>query len=306
MRALAALLLALSAGGALAAEPPRFAAETETSGINHTYEGGFQYMAGAGVAAFDCDGDGKPELYFAGGEKPAKLYRNTSLPGGELRFRKSGDAGLGLASVTGAYPLDIDGDGVTDLAVLRVGPNFLMRGMGECRFEPANEAWGFDGGKAWTTAFSAAWEEGQDWPTLAFGNFMIPDTIIMGYGECDANSLHRPRKDGGYGAPLEMSPGHCALSMLFSDWNRDGVPDLRVSNDKEFYRHGEEQLYRLSGGALRPFTRADGWRTVNIWGMGIAAHDVTGDGYPEYYLTNMTDNRFEVLAGDASIPAFQD
>ena len=211
-----------------------------------------------------------------------------------------------MTSVTGAYPLDIDGDGVTDLAVLRVGRNVLMRGLGECKFQRANQAWGFDGGDAWTTAFSATWEKGQDWPTLAFGNFMIPDTVIMGYGECDANSLHRPRKGGGYGAPLTMTPGHCALSMLFSDWNRDGVPDLRVSNDKEFYRDGEEQLFRLSGGALRPYARAEGWKPVNIWGMGIAAHDVTGDGYPEYYLTNMTDNRFEVLADGPDRPAYLD
>ena len=290
----------------LAAEVPSYVPETETSGIEHIYEGGFVYMAGAGLAAFDCDADGLPELFFAGGGPAAKFYRNVSEAGGPLRFRQDASAGLTLTSVTGAYPLDIDGDGVTDLAVLRVGENVLMRGLGGCRFRRANEAWGFDGGDAWTTAFSATWEKGRDWPTLAFGNFMIPDTVIMGYGECDANALYRPREGGGYGAPIAMTPGHCALSMLFSDWNRDGVPDLRVSNDKEFYRGGEEQLFRLSGGALRPFSRADGWKPVNIWGMGIAAYDLTGDGYPEYYLTNMTDNRFEVLADGAARPAYLD
>ena len=58
-----------------------------------------------------------------------------------------------LLRVTGAYPLDVDSDGVADLAVLRYGENVLLRGLGDCRFERANEAWGFDGGGEWTTAF---------------------------------------------------------------------------------------------------------------------------------------------------------
>ncbi len=72
----------------------------------------------------------------------------------------------------GAYPIDIDGDGLTDLAVLRDGENVLLRGLGDCRFERANEAWGFDGGDAWTAAFSATWEGSAALPTLAFGNYL--------------------------------------------------------------------------------------------------------------------------------------
>ena len=60
--------------------------------------------------------------------------------------------------MTGAYPLDIDGDGHMDLAVLRQGANRLYRGLGDCRFANAAEAWGVPGGDGWTTAFSATWE----------------------------------------------------------------------------------------------------------------------------------------------------
>ena len=84
---------------------------------------------------------------------------------------------------------------------------------------------------------------------------------------------------------------------------------MRISNDKEFYKRGEEQLFRLDDGGvggLKPYSRDDGWQPLNIWGMGIASHDVTGDGYPEYYLTNMTDNRFEVLADGPARPAYND
>ena len=77
-----------------------------------------------------------------------------------------------LTKVTGAYPIDIDGDGNVDLAVLRLGENVVLRGLGGCRFERANETWGIDGGDDWTTAFSAKWEGSAALPTLAFGNYL--------------------------------------------------------------------------------------------------------------------------------------
>ena len=96
----------------------------------------------------------------------------------------------------GAYPIDIDGDGNVDLAVLRVGENVLLRGMGDCAFERANEAWGFDGGDAWTTAFAASWEDPDALPTLAFGNYLKPDSVDDGSYVCDDNQLVRPDASG--------------------------------------------------------------------------------------------------------------
>lgn len=306
-RIITSLVSLVFATSAHAAEAPKFVSESVTAGIDSVYHGAYVFMAGAGVASFDCSGDDVPELFFAGGTEPAELYQNDSQPGAALKFTKLMDSGLGVDMATGGDPLNIDGDQHTDLVILRVGENLLMRGKGNCTFERANEAWNFDGGDAWTTAFSATWEKDQQWPTLALGNFMDRKTIILDYGNCDRSFLFRPSAQGGYGEPIDLDPGHCALSMLFSDWNRDGVPDLRVSNDKEFYRRGEEQLFRLSvGEAPRAYTREDGWNEVNIWGMGIASADVTGDGYPEYYLTNMTDNRFETLNGDPTTPSYGD
>ena len=60
--------------------------------------------------------------------------------------------------------------------VLRNGENVALRGLGDCRFERANERWGFDGGDRITTAFSATWEGAATLPTLAFGNYLAdPD-----------------------------------------------------------------------------------------------------------------------------------
>jgi len=38
---------------------------------------------------------------------------------------------------------------------------------------------------------------------------------------------------------------------------------------------------------------------LRIWGMGIASYDLDGDGYPEYFLTSMSDNKLQVLAQPA-------
>ena len=62
--------LALLASPAVAdVEIPRYLNETETAGITSTYAGEWEFMTGGGVAAFDCSGDGKPELLLAGARK---------------------------------------------------------------------------------------------------------------------------------------------------------------------------------------------------------------------------------------------
>ena len=55
------------------------------------------------------------------------------------------------------------------------------------------------------------------------------------------------------------------------------------------------------------YTEADGWRPLQIWGMGIASQDLTGDGKPEVYLTSQGDNKLQTLAdGAAEHPTYED
>ena len=287
---------------------PHFVEEAAAAGIAHAYDGEFEFFVGGGVAAFDCDDDGLAELYFAGGVNPAALYHNDSAAGGTLAFSALPDPTTDLVGVTGAYPIDVDGDGATDLAVLRSGENVVLRGLGGCRFERANEAWGIDGGDEWTAAFSAAWEGDASLPTLAFGNYVATDAIDAARDLCADNVLLRP--DGGtgrYAAPLALSPGFCTLSILFSDWDRSGERDLRMANDRHYYRDGHEQLWRIRAGAEpAEYTEADGWKTMMIWGMGIASQDLTGDGRPEVFLTSQGDNKLQTLDEDATGPSYHD
>lgn len=298
MKAALATALALLAAPAIAANPvvPSFVDETAASGIDSVFAGEWEYMVGGGAAAFDCNDDGYADMLLPGGEKPATFYRNASVRAGPLRFVAE-PSGLELTAVTGAYPLDIDADGRTDIAVLRNGENVLMRGLGGCHFERANEAWGFDGGDAWTAAFAATWEKGANWPTLAVGNYIDRKEEFSPWGSCTDNWLHRPGEEGRFAAPLALKPSFCPLSMLFTDWNRSGTPALRVANDREYYEGGQEQMWRMTPGeppAL--YAKDEGWAYLRIWGMGIAEADLTGDGFPDYFLTSMADNRLQTLA----------
>lgn len=288
--------------------PPRFVEETAVAGIDHVYDGGSLYFVGGGVAVFDCNGDGRSEVYLAGGSNPAALYRNDSPPGGALRFAPLRDPATDLLDVNGAYPLDIDGDGQVDLAILRVGESVLLRGLGDCRFERANEALSFDPNDAWTTAFSAKWEGSARLPTLALGSYLGLDASGAASSTCADNALIRPDEAGaGYAPAIALRPGFCTLSILFSDWDRSGRRDLRMTNDRHYYVDGEDQLWRLATDEPpRLYTDADGWARMEIWGMGIASHDVTGDGYPDVYLTSQGDNKLQTLAAGPGQPRFRD
>lgn len=258
----------------------------------------------------DCNDDGRPDLFIAGAGNPAAVYRNDTRSAGEIRFARLDDELAFGRDVMGAYPLDIDGDGHVDLAVLRVGGADLMRGVGACRFESGNARWSFATARTWTTAFSATWEGASALPTIAVGNYVGLDASGDATYTCPDNELFRPDPTGsGYAPAVPLSPGYCALSMLFSDWDRSGRRDLRVSNDRQYYDDavGQEQLWRIDDGRpARLYTAQDGWVSTQIWGMGIGSYDVTGDGYPELYLTSQGPNKLQTLLAGASQPSYRD
>ena len=98
--------------------------------------------------------------------------------------------------------------------------------------------------------------------------------------------------------------------MLFSDWDRSGRRDLRVSNDRQYYSDlsdGQEQLWRIAPGEPpRLYTADDGWATERIQGMGIGSYDVNGDGYPDVYLTSQGPNVLQSLLDGPSKPTYRD
>lgn len=285
---------------------PSLTSDATTSNLRTRYEGDWDYFVGGGVAAFDCNDDHYPDLYFAGGKSQAQLYINQSERGGAFVFTKLTAQNLNIDKVVATYPIDINSDQITDLVVLRLGENILFRGLGNCQFERANEQWNFNGGDEWSTAFSATWEAGKNWPTIAIGNYVDRKAENTPWGTCSDNQLFRPTATDDAFAEAQSLKAYCTLSLLFSDWNRSGQQSLRVSNDRQYNKDGREQLWRLAPDVTATeYTRDDGFKKLNIWGMGIASHDVNADGYPDYFLTSMGDNKLRLNTGAGKKPKYK-
>ena len=275
----------------------RFADATAAlPGPAQIYSGGWEHFVGGGVAVMDCNGDARPDMAVAGGDAPARLFVNATDDAWRFTDGQLPD----ITGVTGIWPMMLDADAHVDLVVLRVGENLILRGDGACGFARANADFGFDGGDRWSTAFSATWEDNSALPTLAIGNYVDRTDPEGPFFACDLNELHRPGANGYAMTPLE--PGFCALSMLFSDHDRDGAAELRVSNDRHYYvRDGYEQMWEMS--PLHEMVAAGEWARVSLWGMGIASHDLTGDGHPEVMLTSMGDQQMMIAEGGGYVRA---
>lgn len=80
-----------------------------------------------------------------------------------------------------------------------------------------------------------------------------------------------------------------------------------MTNDRHYYTDGEDQLWRVEPGETpRLYTGDEGWVRIQIWGMGIASHDLTDDGYPEVFLTSQADNKLQTLAAGPTQPRYRD
>jgi len=256
----------------------RFLDLTSEQTFTHKYTGGWEHFVGGGVAIFDCNNDSAPDIYVAGGESKAKLLINNNKS--RISFTHELNSITDFKSVTGAYPIDIDSDGITDLAVLRAGENILLKGLGNCQFKNANVEWKYITSDRWTTAFSATWEKTEtsiqvNGPTLVFGNYVDRKNKEGPFGACDEHELYR-MKSGVFTNPSLLSPGYCTLSILFSDWQHQGKADLRISNDRHYYLNdGHEQMWKMQE-QPKLYTEAEGWKYFKIWGMGIASRDING------------------------------
>ncbi|MEM6383200.1 MAG: CRTAC1 family protein [Pseudomonadota bacterium] len=255
---------------------------------SHRYEGGWEHFVGGGVAVFDCDGDGLPEIMAAGGSNPAKLLRNL----GDFRFERTDLPEL--IGVTGAYPIDVNADGWQDVYVLRAGPDQVLKGGPDCSFTDMTAELGLAFEDRWSTAFTAWWELGDERPTIAVGHYVDRDDPDGPFEACDDNLILRPE---GTGYRMEtLAPGFCPLSMLAARDARGRVT-LRISNDRHYYvRGGSEQMWDIA--ERRFLDETDGWDGPSLWGMGIASRDLTGDGRDEVMLTSMGDQLLQIATSD--------
>ena len=297
---------------------------TAASGIDAVFTSGevpttqILEAKGGGIALIDYDGDGDLDVFVPNGATMAdpvhgpgcRLFENL----GGLRFRDAtGAAGLafrrwGIGVAVGDY----DADGWDDLYVTCYGPNALLRNRGDGTFEEVTEAAGV-GGSAWSAASAFGDVDGD-------GDL---DLYVANYLEFDI--AHPPAYSSFKGAPVFTGPrglpptpdvlyenlgdgtfrdvtesSGCAvvapafgLGAVILDFDLDGRQDIYVGNDST-----PNFLFRNVSGDEGPRFEEVGLRSglaTNVDGseqstMGIAIGDVSGNGYPDVFTTNFSND----------------
>jgi hypothetical protein len=216
-----------------------------------------------GVAAFDFDNDGFPDLYFTNGADGAKLAKQGEAHWNRL-YRNQGDGtfrdvtaaagvqgtGYDMAAATG----DFDNDGLADLFVAGVGANTLYRNLGGGKFEDVTKAAGMARAGQGPWAVAAGWFD--------FDNDGLLDLFVVNY----------------------------------LDWKRDAEPfcgdqalGFRVYCHPKYYGPLPNQIYRnLGGGKFADVSKETGLSAHLGKGMGVAFGDADGDGDLDAFVTNDT------------------
>ena len=277
---------------------------------------------GNGVAILDFDNDGRPDVFLPtaasfGGDQPTatnRLYRNL----GGLRFEDvTQQAGLARSGwAQGACVGDYDNDGNRDLFVTYYGQSVLYRNQGNGSFRDVTSESG-------ALAAAPRWETGCSFfdydldgdldlvvtSYLAFDKDKVPAPGSGGYCTwkgipvmCGPRGLpfarNRLLRNEGNGHFADVSdasgigkPGRCyAFSVVASDFDSDGYPDLYVACDSTpslLYHNKKDGTFDevglLSGVALNEDGQEQG-------GMGVAVADYDEDGHLDIAKTNFSDD----------------
>ncbi|MBX3744621.1 MAG: CRTAC1 family protein [Verrucomicrobiae bacterium] len=245
---------------------------------------------GAGVAAGDYDGDGRPDVFLASLSGGSALYRNL----GDWRFREVTDeSGLGLAgeAVRGAVFADLDGDGHLDLlvATLANGLRCFMN-CGDGRFRETTRE-----------AFPAIW---PGTTTLALAD-------VDGDGTLDLYVVRYRAEDVRDDPNVEarVVGGRTVLHPKYRDrlfigprgLLEYGEPDVLLLNDGT----GRFRAVSWTGGAFLDEAGQPLAGPPRDWGLAASFRDVNGDGLPDLYVCNdyWTPDRFWINAGQGRFRA---
>jgi hypothetical protein len=281
-------------------------------------------MAG-GVAVFDYDNDGHPDIYFANGaEMPGlkksspkywnRLFRGDGKGGFADVTEKAGVAGTGYD--TGIAIGDYDNDGFPDIFVGGVHRNTLYHNNGDGTFTDVTAKAGLaqPGGET-------LWSVGGAW--LDVNNDGLLDLFVVNYLVWDAaheplceydgkpeychpryykgsaNQLFLNRGDGtfadvsaAYGLTKHIGKG---MGAAVADYDGDGFPDIFVSNDKVF----NFLFHNIGGKRFEEVAFESGVALPEngnfISGMGVDFRDLDNDGRPDILYVALDDETFPLF-----------
>src|SRR5438477_125764 len=258
---------------------------------------------GAGVAVGDIDNDGLPDIFFSGNMVSSRLYRNT----GGMRFEDiTKSAGVATNRwATGATMVDINNDGYLDIYVSVSGAerskgqdraNLLFINNGDRTFTEAAARYGIADTGFTTHAVFLDYNRDGCLDLFLLNNSPkdfargIADTHPLGVQSSSPegyNKLYRNNCDGTFTdvsrqAGILEQVGY-GLGVVVADVNRDGWPDIYVSNDVA----PNDVLYINNRNGT--FTDQAGvWlKHTSFAGMGVDIADFNNDGWPDILQMDM-------------------
>jgi hypothetical protein len=287
-------------------------------------------MAG-GIAVFDYNKDGRPDIFFANGANIATLQKDSPRFSNRL-FRNDGngsftdvtkEAGLaGTGYDIAAAVGDYDNDGYPDLFVGGVHGRTLYHNNGDGTFSDVTAKAGLDRfvdpeyGPLWTAA--AAWVD--------VNNDGLLDLVVINYLQWDVkteklcpyagandycnpqlylgspNQLYLNRGDGtfedvseAWGLRAHIGKG---MGVGVADYDLDGRPDLFVTNDTSY-----NFLFHNTGKKFDEVAFEEGVALVDtgdfISGMGLDFRDCNNDGYPDIIVVALNNQTFPLYLNNA-------
>jgi enediyne biosynthesis protein E4 len=259
------------------------------------------FYNGAGVGLGDFNNDGLPDIYFCGNQAGNRLYINKGNFVFEDITESAGVACTGSWS-TGVTIADINGDGWSDIYVCKSGKpgrmnrfNELFINNGDLTFSEKAKEYGLDNFGLSNHASFFDYDRDGDLDCYLLNNsFQSVTTFDMTPGQrqipdsLGGNKLFR-NDDGKFvdvtqNAGIYSSKIGFGLGVNVGDINRDGWPDIYVSND--FFER--DYLYINNKNGTFTESLEEQMTEISQGAMGADVADINNDAWPEIYATEMT------------------
>lgn len=281
----------------------------------YTYK---NFYNGAGVGIGDFNNDGLPDVYFCGNQAGNKLYLNK----GNFVFEDITEiAGVGSTGSwsTGVSIADINGDGLPDIYICKSGKpdsphrkNELFINNGDLTFTEKAAEYGLDDMGLSNHASFFDYDHDGDLDCYLLNNSfqsvseydikpgqrLVRDTLGSNklYKNDNGHFTDVSEEAGIYGSKIGFG-----LGVSVGDVNRDGWPDIYVSND--FFER--DYLYINNHDGTFTESLENEMRETSLGAMGADMADINNDAFPEIFITEMTPEGNERLKTKAMFESWE-